>query len=99
MTFKGWFPRILNLNELCATNNAPRLRTNSDLLLLEPLEMDRTRRAIHVLRVSFRGYRCFPSVQSPRTHGCSCEISFTTHPFLPLANSPDEVLVIFQTGV
>ena len=99
MTFKGWFPRTLCLSELCAKNNASRLRTNSDLLLLEPLEMGRTRRAIHVLRVSFRGYRCFPSVQSPRTHGCSCEISFTTHPFLPLANSPDEVLVIFQTGV
>ena len=99
MTFKGWFPRTLDLNHLCAENKAPRLRTNSDLLPLEPLEMGRTRRAIHVLRVSFRGYRCFPSVQSPRTHGCSCEISFTTHPFLPLAITPDEVLVIFQTGV
>jgi len=61
MTFKGWFPRTLGLNEICAKNNAPRLRTNSDLLPLEPLEMGRTRCAIHVLRVSFRGYRCFPS--------------------------------------
>ena len=99
MTFKGCFPGTLGLNQYCAKNDAPRLRTKSVLLPLEPLEMGRTRRAIHVLRVSFRGYRCFLSVQSPRTHGCSCEISFTTHPFLPLANSPDEVLVIFQTGV
>jgi len=97
--FKGCLPRTLSLKRLCAKKNASRLRTKSDLLPLEPLEMDRTRRAIHVLRVSFRGDRCFPSVYSPRTHGCSCEISFTAHPFLPLANSPDAMLVIFQTGV
>ena len=97
--FKGWFPRTLGPNEFRAKKHAPRLRTKSELLPLEPLEMGRTRRAIHVLRVSFRGCRCFLSVFPPRTHGCSCEISFTAHPFLPLATSPDEVLVIFQTGV
>jgi hypothetical protein len=97
--FKGYLPRTLGLKKFCAKNNAPRLRTKSDLLPLEPLEMGRTRCAIHVLRVSFRGCRCFLSVFPPRTHGCSCENSFTTHPFLPLANSPDAVLVIFQTGV
>jgi hypothetical protein len=59
--FKGCLPRTLGLKKFCATKNAPRLRTKSDLLPLEPLEMGRTRRAIHVLRVSFRGYRCFPS--------------------------------------
>ena len=60
----------------------PRLRTKSDLLPLEPLEMGRTRRAIHVLRVSFRGYRCFPTAKllaltavpakSPSRHIRSC---------------------------
>lgn len=97
--FNGRFPRALDLKNFCAKKIAPRLRTKSDLLPLEPLEMDRTLRAIHVLRVSFRGYCCFPSDSPPRPHGCSCENSFTTHPFLPLANTPDDVLVIFQTGV
>lgn len=73
MMFKGYLPRALGLKKFCATKHAPRLRTKSDLLPLEPLEMGRTRCAIHVLRVSFRGCRCFPSVFPPRTHGCSCE--------------------------